>query len=263
MNNSTSTPSIEVLNDYVMKLSEHENVSGIVLTGSIGRGDNDEYSDVDVVVFTGKGKPDFQEGKFDFRGYLFDVRICDLEQVRGMSWSYDMYFAYLNSQIIYDPENAVQQLIADKKKEWQESISAHIILSSVQLSVIFEFEDNWRGLKTKTHYHKFLSREDFLSAHRVLNLGFEFALDLFYLLKGVPPPDYKNKIRLLDTTTNISPKDLHSVGELSLCTSLSYSDAEKRYEVLSTLVRSIRNMVDSSDKLFPEDFYQFYIKNRY
>ena len=107
-----------------------------------------------------------------------------------------MYFAFLHSNIIHDPKGYLLELIKKRKVIWSKNVPTEIILSLVQLSVILKFEDNWRGLMTETHYNKSVSRNDFVSTHRVLNLGFELILDLLYLLKGNPPPDFKNKIRL-------------------------------------------------------------------
>lgn len=252
----------KVLSNYVVELKKNKNVLGAVLTGSTSRGDRDSYSDIDIAVFVKRKEISLQEGKFDFQGHLFDVRICEFYRIQQIEWTCDMYFAYLNSSLIYDSTNNVSELIAGKWKEWFNSYVTHVILSLVQLSSIIEFKDNWRGLFAKTHYRKFISRGDSFSVHRVLNLGFEFILDLFYLLQEKPPPDYKNKLRLLENMTNISSGNLSLVKEFAQANSSGLFEAERKYEILIQLTESIKNAVNSSNQSFPDDFYRFYIVNR-
>jgi predicted nucleotidyltransferase len=250
------------LSDYMAELSSNKNIIGAVLTGSAGREDGDAYSDVDIVVFVRDKSLPLREGKFKFDGQAFDVRICELETLKQMTWTSDMDFAYFNSTAIYDPEGLVQQLIKNKKDEWIASISSKIILHLVQLSVILEFNNDWKGLKADTHYQKFLSRQDYLSAHRTLNLGFEFVLDLYYLLKNEPPPDYKNKLRVFEKLIHPSDEILRDIKEFSRIGNTGLAEAERKYEILGILTAPIKEFVIKSDKQFPDNFYHFYLKNR-
>lgn len=252
----------KTLSVYTAELPSNKNVMGAVLTGSAGRGDRDEYSDVDIVIFVRDKKIAEQEGKFNFYDQAFDVRICELESMKQRTWTSDMDFAYFNATAIYDPEGLVQRLIEDKKKEWISSVSSKIILHLVQLSVILEFKDDWKNLKADTHCQKFLSRKDYPSAHRTLNLGFEFVLDLYYLIKNEPPPDYKNKLRLLAKLAHPSGEIANYIKEFSSIASTGLVEAERKYEILGLLTYPIKEFVIKSGEKFPDDFYHFYLQNR-
>lgn len=250
-----------ILNPYVASLPKKE-VVGVVLTGSAGRGDMDAYSDVDIVVFVDKRDAGIQEGKFGFNGWLLDVRVSIFDISQTTTWSLDENFAYLNARIIHDPNGQVARLLQTKRQDWIATIPQRIILLIVQLSVILEFKDNWRGLKADTHYLKFMSRNDWLSAHRTLNLGFDIILDLLYLLKECPVPDYKNKIRLLKRTLSPTPEILSKIEEFAQIASDGLHEAERKYEILAYLAETIRNSSIFSSNEFPEDFYRYYLEYR-
>ena len=262
MGNLEDTSLVSILKVYIEEVSKDANVVGIALTGSVAREDFDKYSDVDLVIFTNLKNSQQREGKFNFDKYIFDIRICSINILKRMYWSYDMYFAYIYSKIIYDPNYRVRNLIEERKKIWKRNIVHHLIMNLVQLSVIFRFEDNWKGLKADTHYHKSLSRGDVACAHRILNVGSELILDTLYLLNDNPVPDPKNKVKMLKVMTLLSEESISLIDQLLLITSNEKSDVERRYQIISEFVHLIKSSIDSSDKHLPKDFYQYYIKNR-
>jgi hypothetical protein len=262
MDKSSNFSLKNTLSDYVTELEKDKSIVGAVLTGSAGRGDRDAYSDVDIVVFLQKQDSEVREGKFDFKGQPFDVRISEFARTQEMVWTPDENFAYLNSETIYDPQGQIREMITQKKSEWTAEVSRRIILSLVQLSVILQFEDNWKGLKADTHYKKFISRGDYFSAHRTLNLGLELVLDLNYLLNDKPPPDYKNKLRVLERIISPSVETLNQIKEFAQLGNASLTEAERKYELLKLLTDSIKKSVALLNQEFPGDFYQFYLKNR-
>ena len=135
-------------------------------------------------------------------------------------------------------------------------------LALVELSVIYEFSDNWKGLKTVTHYHKFLDRNDYISAHRILNIGFEIILDILYLIINSPIPDIKNKIRLLPKV-KILPNDANKlVNEVVLITSFDVNDLNRRYKALILFVNFIKDNIEKSQLHISDNIYQYYLANR-
>lgn len=260
MNNLNST-FLQAVETYVKSISGQESVIAVVLTGSAGRGDFDQYSDIDNVVFV-NGEHKVREGKFVLNGFLFDTRIVDINKIMKSEWSDYMYFAYINAKIVYDPRNIITDLICEKKRCWDLLIEHEISLSLVNLSVIYTFEDNWKGLKTETHYNKFLKRKDYLSAHRLLNAGFEIILDICYLTQRESVPDYKNKMRLLHRITNL-PTNITTLLSEGFCVrSYDEKDLSKRYEVLSELINLIRHHIETLKIELPDDLYKYYLLKR-
>jgi len=251
-----------VISEYFDSYIKQSNVLAVALTGSAGRGDIDEYSDVDAVVFTeSEDKAGLIEGKVEYQGFLFDIRISNIVSLRETEWSEDMYFAYLNSKMIYDRDNQVPRLIEEKRVVWEEKCKSYAILSIVNLSVIFDF-NGWRGLSAHSHYHKAIAREDIVSAHWILGNGLELILKTVYFIAHNPPPDQKNRTKLLRKFSILEEKSLALLDEALLVKSFEVVDTTRRYEALMQIITYIKQSVDSSNEEWPEDFYQFYIANR-
>lgn len=258
MNNLLEKFGLEV-DKYSGEVSKLTNVVGIILTGSAGRGDFDQYSDIDNVVVV-KGKHSVKEGKFVRGEFLFDTRVVTISELEK-AWSDDMYFAYLNSSIIYDSEGLIKNIFKSSAGIWKSLASKKISISLVELSTIYEFKDNWKSLKTKTHYQKFIERKDYLSAHRLLNLGFEIVLNTLYLSNLKPVPDSKNKIRLLHTLDVITPGVADLFTEAFMVKSIDSKDLNRRYDILDSLVLYTKKTLIRKIKL-PDDLYKFYLKER-
>lgn len=244
---------------YSERVSKQATVVGIVLTGSAGRGDFDQYSDIDNVVIV-NGEYNIKEGKFVEGRFLFDTRVVTLNELEA-DWSDDMYFAYLNSSIVYDSGSLIKNIFNVKANMWKSFILKKISISLVELSTIYEFKDNWKSLKTKTHYQKFIERKDYLSAHRLLNIGFEIILDILYLSNLKPIPDKKNKVRLLRTLGGVTPDFVVLFSEAFTVKSISNKDLNRRYDILNSLVLYIKKAFIEKVKL-PNDLYKFYLKER-
>ena len=258
MNELTKKFNIEVAK-YIERISNQVTVRGIVLTGSAGRGDYDRYSDIDNVVFV-VGVHTIKEGKFVQGGFTFDTRIVQVDKIEGR-WSDDMYFAYLNSSIVYDKGGIIRKLFDLKAKDWSKLVVKKLSLSLVNLSVIYEFKDDWKFLRASTHYQKFLDRRDYLSAHRLLNSGFEIVLDIFYLINSVPIPDSKNKLRLLNTLESVPDEVKILFPKAFTIESFSTSDLEKRYKILDFLILYIKKVAECKISL-PSNLYGFYLAER-
>lgn len=252
-----------VISEYFDSYIKQSNVLAAALTGSAGRGDIDEYSDVDAVVFTeSEDKAGLIEGKVEYQGFLFDIRISNIVSLRETEWSEDMYFAYLNSKMIYDRDNQVPRLIEEKRVVWEEKCKSYAILSIVNLSVIFDF-NGWRGLNAHSHYHKAIARGDMVSAHWILGNGLELILRTAYLLAHNPSPDQKNRTKFLSKFSILIEQDLLVLVEDALLVkNLEAKEASRRYEALMQVIEFIKQFIDSSNEEWPEDFYQFYIANR-
>lgn len=252
-----------IFKKYLKELIKNEFVLGVAITGSYGRNDSDQYSDIDYVVFIDNKSYEAKitEGKFFYDKILFDSRIVDLESLKKEDWSCDMYFSYLNGNIIYDKSRIVKKILGEKMSQWEKNIAREISMTLVNLSVIFRFSDNWRGLNADSHYFKFIKRKDYTSAHRVLNLGFELILDLLYLINKKPIPDAKNKTRLLNNL-NWIPKEINaSLAKSLLVIKKTKSDCERRYNSMNKCLEIIKEYVDKNI-ILDDNLYEYYLKNR-
>ncbi|HCC23304.1 TPA: hypothetical protein DF272_03945 [Candidatus Falkowbacteria bacterium] len=248
------------LNDYVVDLRGNTNCLGAILTGSYGRCDFDVLSDIDIVVIVKKTTKNIPHGKYYKDNKLFDVRIITLKQFLD-EWSCEMFFAFWDERIIYDRQKNLKQIIAIKKEYWKKEIVGKIINKFVALSVILEFSDDWRGLKTTTHLSKFLLRKDYFSAQQLLSYCFDSILDLVYLLNIEPYPDSKNKIRLLKGLSWVPWKNNEELQSLALFCKFNRNAVIKREKNFSKIKKELIKYTDGQFNL-PVNLYQHYLENR-
>lgn len=261
MNNlpNSFSEAVKIYLDQIIRTNNA--VVGVALTGSAGRNDVDQYSDIDNVVFV-DGAHKIKEGKFIFHELLFDTRIANINKIARSDWTDDMYSAYFNSYIIYDPNNIVKNLISEKRIQWESIVNRKLALSLVNLSIIYKFDDNWKALKTDTHYDKFLKRKDYISLHRLLTSGFEIILDIFYLMNKTPVPDMKNKIRLLKNLA-VLPADINKL--LSDAFTVNFhdeKDSKRRYYIMTLLITDIKKHLEKSGIKIPDNLYSYYLSQR-
>lgn len=250
-----------VFKNYFNYLIKNESVLGVVVTGSFSRNGNDQYSDLDYVVIVDKNLVKIKEGKFFHKETPFDSRVVKLTSLERCSWSRDMYFAYLNCNIVYDKGGVIKKMLNKKKLQWKNNIVKEINFTLINLSVIFKFSDNWKGLYSESHYLKFIKRKDYISAHRVLNLGFELILDLFYLINNTPIPDIKNKTRCLSDLTYIPEETNNFLAESILVKEKTKTDCDRRYEAMNNFLKIIKKYINDNI-ILDIDLYKYYLKNR-
>lgn len=250
----------DTIDRYLQKLKKNENVLGVILTGSYGRNDFDSLSDFDNVVIVKHNNRKLRQGKFYFDDLLFDVRVMPIKKFYG-DWSEDMFFAFWNEKVIYDKTNSLAKTIKKNKENWRKEIKKRISLSLASMSVIIEFSDNWHGLKTVTHTEKYLKRKDYLSAHNLLNIGLDLIVELTYLSNECPPPDAKNRLRLIKELGWYPWENIEQFKKTIFIKSFKRKDVERRKIVLKKVLRKILFNLDRKFSL-PKDIYRFYLINR-
>jgi len=256
----TSQHRERVLTEYILSIKQISEVRSVILTGGSGRGDGDSFSDIDIVVVVSTIPQGLAEGKFRRDGELFDVRIALEQELLSSVWSQDMYYAYLNGKVAHDSSDFMASLIEAKRIEWRNSVPDQVIMDFVQLSVLLEIADNWKGLQAQTHLEKFKKRQDFVSAHRCLSLALEILIDLHFLIEKEVPPDSKNKFRILLHRDDLHPSHLELCRDALLVKGLTLEEINRRESILIELFKFMRERIADWDT--PDNFYSYYLANR-
>lgn len=190
----------EILDNYFKNVINDPNTISIVITGSYGRNENDELSDIDWVKIV-KNKKDLKElgGKTKYNNIIFDCRIEKYDELKNMDWSMDQYYAYLNCFTYYDKDDLFIQIIKEKKKEWNEYIKKVAAIKLVECSVFLKFPESIPELSVdKTHFEKFFLRKDYYSSYNCLKIIENQLIDLCYVCNAKQVPDVKNRMRNID-----------------------------------------------------------------
>ena len=184
------------INEYFDKYKENSNTVAIVITGSYSRDENDSLSDIDWVLVVDKKIDNVSGFKEQYDGLDFDCRIEEFKDLNFNDWYMDQYYAYLNCKIFYDRKNSFKELQIRRKEEWNEYVKKLVAIKLVECSVFLKFPNTVPELVIKkTHYEKFVSRNDYYSAYNCLNIIENQLIDLCYLANKMPIPDVKNKMR--------------------------------------------------------------------
>jgi hypothetical protein len=106
------------------KISEIEGVVGILATGGIGRGHCDDYSDLDLIVYVENEKVKEIEkcvavGYLRYQEIEYDTPVESYQKALNHKspsqyWSQVMRWDRENSQILYDTENKIKNLLKEK-----------------------------------------------------------------------------------------------------------------------------------------------------
>lgn len=189
----------ESINEYFNKYKNDNNTIAIVITGSYSRNENDYLSDIDWVLIVDKKVDNSSGFKEQYNGIDFDCRIEEFNFLSHNDWYMDQYYAYLNCKIFYDRDCAFKNLQEKYKIKWNEYVKKLVAIRLVECSVFLKFPKTVSELVVKkTHYEKFISRNDYYSAFNCLNIIENQLIDLCYLANKMPVPDLKNKMRNID-----------------------------------------------------------------
>jgi predicted nucleotidyltransferase len=106
------------------KISKIEGVVGILATGGIGRGHCDDYSDLDLIVYVYDEKLKEIEkyiavGQLRYKEIELDTPVVSYQKALNHKspskyWSQVKRWDRENSQILFDPENKIKNLLKEK-----------------------------------------------------------------------------------------------------------------------------------------------------
>lgn len=244
----------EIINEYFRKYNDEDTIA-ILLTGSVGRKENDLYSDIDWVrVAKNKSSSGFKE---KYKGLLFDCRCEKLSDLTTLEWNMNQYFAYFNCYIYYDKNNKLSHLIDNKRKTWCDYLKKIIAIKLVECSVYIAFPKEYSELISEvTHFDKFILRNDFFSAYNCLKIINNKLIDLFFLINNQPIPDDKNKYRNIEKYSFAD--DLKKILIIPKCNSLSdlYVIYEEYQKVLNLLLEKYKQSF-GKEKSYKKIYYNY------
>jgi predicted nucleotidyltransferase len=108
-----------LLQEIVDEARTHEDILGILLTGSVARGDALPGSDLDLRFILSPGHSRTFQSEFR-RGILIERGYADLAQAQSKLKTNPMeVYAYLDGQILYDPAAILIQLRAQAQKYFE------------------------------------------------------------------------------------------------------------------------------------------------
>lgn len=248
----------EIIRPFIEKLTNREEVLGIMLLGGLGKRDFlDQFSDVDLsVIISNKYKDKFPL-PFEFhyqhenRNIEFNVHQLILEDELNLNniWNESKIEAYANAIIIYDPNNYAKQIL-DNKVIFDEEKAYNRLIWIIQ-------QYKWRG---QIHSLRVFERGYPASSHDLLNNCVELLLEAVYLLHKRYLPHKKWIFAFLEQM-NIDTHLIELFEKAMFVKDFSLDTIKQRIEILDKIYEIVIKSVYEIYPDFPANPYEYYYRN--
>ena len=260
---------MNTINDMIMKISsvfsQLEEVEGVVLSGSLSTNSQDEYSDIDLYIYSDQEIPtstrkillepfseymeinnQYWETEDDgtlnepnigieiiYRNYVGienELMKTIVNFQAQVGYSTCLWSNYLNSKILYDQNGKLKKLQDKINVAFPEELKENILNKNYPL-----LRDSVTSYYCQIE--KALKRKDYISInHRVAALLASY-FDILFAINELPHPGEKKLIKIAQKTCKYLPDKM----EENIIMILSYNTI--------TLLNAINELVDNLDKL--------------
>jgi hypothetical protein len=206
---------------------------GISLNGGMSRGYADALSEVDVTLhLTDEAYRQWAEckliipaGIIVLDGQLYDIKVISLREEQTSDWSEVAIWDANYAQVLYDPTGAVAELYAKKRRTPSKgSVDGHLL-------------EAWH------HYwlagNIWLSREDELQAHMVLNQAVESLVAALFAANREHLPYWKWQVHMSRTLDWQPESWVERLAEAMRFAEPTLAEAKRRQSVIHELWREI------------------------
>lgn len=129
---------LRALDKEIPKIKSIDGVLGITLNGGLSRGYADHLSEIDIVIYLDKDHyDDWQKGNspmplgiVKLNGYLYDIKVVNLDHEKDLSWDSIALWDLSYSKVIFDPKGHIEKLMKDKLSNTSKALEAQGLLWS-------------------------------------------------------------------------------------------------------------------------------------
>lgn len=246
----------EVADRFISQIAAHPDVEGVMHLGGLARGKADEYSDIDVAVFSEKklewlktGEQETDEG--------FDLEVFNVKMEDGFDdWDEIAKEAYQEGKIAFDRTGKVQQFIREAlfySDEYRTKRTAELIFAIAWHGWTYtpfkwKTAKNYRWiLPEKLWFIRNNPQNAFYTAHYCVDKY----LELLYAINKQWIPDYKWRYIRAKQLPWL-PSDFSSSIDILLFGAWT----EKTWETKSLLFQKILDeAIEKAIDYMPEDWY--------
>ncbi|HLC77864.1 MAG TPA: nucleotidyltransferase domain-containing protein [Candidatus Nanoarchaeia archaeon] len=228
-------------------------ITGISLSGSLAAGNADEFSDIDLDIWISEEtyqkwmthcplmdylisySPNRETpSNISFlidKSYKFDLAILSIDRVKTEEWKVEQKSDRKYSEIIFDSDNLVKDLLNQKTKSKPDSFDA-----KEKYSVLNPNPDYYVFyISAYLNYHVPIAivRNRFEQAHFLLNQSIHFLLNLLWLNNENFYPYDKSKWTIAEKVLNEEQKQL--LSDAQLVKEYTAEDIRRRRQLLRDL----------------------------
>ena len=246
-----------LIEPFLDNLCSKPYVKGVVLLGGLGvRGFMDDFSDVDIAVFTLRQDAIRFPLPFEFHyragGRFLEFNIHQLiieDEEAAAKWEHSKIEAYSRSRIYYDVNGRIRRLV-EAKAVFDKSEAYQRLIWIVQ-------QYRWRG---QIHALRAYQRGYPEAAHDLLNICVEMLLEAVYLLRDSYLPHRKwGLVYIKDMGAPFCDLDVLFRNAL-LIKGFQLGEIQRRLQVLDELFSVVMTEVRRRYPEFPDDPYVYYYR---
>jgi predicted nucleotidyltransferase len=231
-NDSQLNAARKLAEKYINELSK-ENIVGVAFLGAIVRGYYDDDSDIDITVFRNKYEPLITSNTFDYDNFKLHIFEVDYNNELSSKWEMGKRWAYSSSEVHYDNNNLVKNLIKQKvplgieEKKW-------LVMSGITLAEWYfnRLTDLW------------IRRGDIENAHYQINEGLNHFFNVLFAINNELVPDHKWRI-YCSKKLNILPNSyFQEINNIQIVQSMNMEELKRRKNAFSIMWNELLPIVE-------------------
>jgi len=216
-----------------------DDMVGIVFLGAIVRGYFDHASDIDIALFKkANSQLALPNQFFKVEGLDLHCHVADYESELAAPWAMAKRWTYAQSEIDYDPDGKLAQLIAEKvplqvaERKW-------LLMSGLALSdwYINDLSQLW------------VTRGNLISAHHMFNEGLDYFLQLLFALNHELVADVKWRYALAERLRQLPANFQEQMQATMLLHVFSSAELERRRAAFRPMWRELLPLVEQAVQL--------------
>ena len=211
-----------------------DDIVGIVFLGAIVRGYFDQYADIDIAIFKKEGSQTPITQKFyQIEDMEVQIWLSDYESELTDTWDMARRWTYSQSQIYFDPQEKIAQLLKGKvplkpeEKRW-------LMMSGLTLSewYINRLTELWVG------------RGNLISAHHMFDQGLIYFFDMLFGLNNELVADMKWRYYCVEKLERL-PHNFHEqIKDTMVLHSFSPEELERRRKAFIGMWNEMKPIVE-------------------
>src|ERR1700690_341035 len=211
-----------------------DDIVGIVFLGAIVRGYFDQYADIDIAIFKKEGSQiPITQKFFQVEDMEVQIWLSDYESELTDPWDMSRRWAYSQSQIYFDPQEKIIQLLKEKiplkpeEKRW-------LMMSGLTLSewYINRLTELWVG------------RGNMVSAHHMFDQGLIYFFDMLFGLNDELVADMKWRYYCVEKLERLPSKFQEQIKETIVLHSFSLEELERRQKAFMGMWNEMKPIVE-------------------
>jgi hypothetical protein len=207
---------------------------GIVFLGAIARGYFDHSADIDIAIFKKEGSQIPLTKKFyNVEGIEVQIWLSDYESELTESWDMGRRWTYSRSQIHFDPQGKVAQLLKDKvplkpeEKRW-------LMMSGLTLSewYVNRLTDLW------------IERGNMISAQQLFDQGLIYFFDMLFGLNNELVADMKWRYYCVEQLERLPHDFKERCKEVMILNSFTREELDRRKRAFMEMWREMQPIIE-------------------